>query len=45
MADNLATPFDKNNSQQYVGIGTDDDDDEYDIPEEIEDVIGICLIQ
>lgn len=43
LADNLSTPFDKNNSQQFVGVAKDDEDEEYDIPDEIEDVIEHLL--
>lgn len=43
LADNLATPFDKNNSRQFVGLPTDDEDEEYDIPNEIEEVIEHLL--
>ncbi|CAG2198684.1 TBCD [Mytilus edulis] len=39
LADNLSTTFDKNNSQQFVGVAKDDEDEEYDIPDEIEDNI------
>ncbi|CAG2203358.1 TBCD [Mytilus edulis] len=43
LADNLSTTFDKNNSQQFVGVAKDDEDEEYDIPDEIEDVIEHLL--
>lgn len=39
LADNLATSFDKSNSQQQT-YNSPAEDEDYDIPDEIEDVIG-----
>jgi hypothetical protein len=43
LADNIATSLDKNNSQQIVTTATGDEDEEYDIPDEIEDILGILV--
>lgn len=44
MVDNIATSLDKNNSQQTVVMATGDEDEEYDIPDEIEDILGILVL-
>jgi hypothetical protein len=44
LADNIATSLDKNNSQQIVTTATGDEDEEYDIPDEIEDILGILVL-
>ena len=44
MTDNIATSLDKNNSQQIVTTATGDEDEEYDIPDEIEDILGILVL-
>ena len=44
LADNMASSLDKNNSQQIVTMVTGDEDEEYDIPDEIEDILGILVL-